>query len=67
MVVNCPVCGGTGKPLDKYHRKVHFGDGKDAEESCWLCHGKGNVEEVSAARRVHIRKYYNYVEVDNAE
>ena len=60
VVTKCPVCAGTGKVLDKYVRHVHFGDGLHSEVSCWMCGGKGSVEEVPATKRMHIRKYYNY-------
>ena len=65
MMIPCPVCKQTGKPLDKYSRQVHWVDGKYEEEVCWMCHNEKYVEEVPATKRVHIRKYHNYVEVDN--
>jgi hypothetical protein len=58
MNIVCPVCKGTGSPIDKYTREVHFGDGK-YEGKCWMCGGGGSIEETPATHRPHIRKYWN--------
>jgi DnaJ-class molecular chaperone len=65
MVVVCPVCKGSGKPIEKYSRQVHFGDGEYEEKTCWMCDGHGSIEEKPATTRTHIKKYWNVTEEAN--
>ena len=64
MVTTCPVCRGTGKALEKYSREIHWGDGVYKSE-CWMCGGFGTVEEMPAANRIHLKKYWNIKETED--
>jgi len=56
----CPICKGNGVAISarNYNRVVHFGDGKNEEEPCWMCGGVGRVLEDDAPHNIHLHKYW---------
>jgi len=54
MTVVCPICHGKGVAVK--------GNGVSPQREpemtiCWVCDGKGKVEEVPT-EKIHIKKYY---------
>lgn len=61
MVKVCPICKGEKVSLKRKYANgvhVHFGEGEDEYETCWMCGGSGEVNEVPTNRNALVTKYW---------